>query len=161
MLDYKLWIGFAEYIEDRAGSATYDYASAASLRQELRSCEKKKRAMGSFWKLLAQRLFGKYSIKDERLDFGEILREVTYKVNGKEYTTKIGYIIQGIDKFPAESILVLNANNEEEKAFIIRTMKSFIERHPNADTDKIFAHQNYLNILLKPKEEDENIPKEV
>jgi len=152
-LDYKLWVGFTEYILEKAGMATKDYANAASLRRQLKACKKNKVPLSSYWKLLAKVLFNKYKIKDDRIDFGTPLKSIEYEFDGEEYTTEIGYVVTNFNRFPAESILCLNSTLEEEEAFAIRTMKGFLKRYDSVDTSKIFSFQNYLCVLLKQNKE--------
>lgn len=147
-MDYKLWIGFVQYIREKSGKVTRDYAHATALIIELKRCRRENRWLSSYWQLMAQKLFADYKISDPRITFDEPLRAIEYEIDGKQYKTEISYIMFDIDKFPAESRVVINANGKDEKEFAINTMRSFIKRYPNVDTSKIFSYQNCLNIIV-------------
>lgn len=145
----NLYKGFCEYIIQHTGTFENARTDASSLLSEIKRCLKREKNLSSFWRMLAVRLFEKMNIKDERIQEGEILREVSFKRDGKEFKSKILYYPFDVETFPKGGFMCHNTDSVDEKEFILKSIERNVSRRPDTDTDEIYVTQNYVLFLQK------------
>ena len=155
MTDLKIYQDFADYVVENTGLFERDHSNAVELRKEIKSCIKKKKPLGSYWRLVAYGLFERHKIKDERITKDDILRELSFEYDGEKHTVEVRYVDFDVAKFPEESILTQNVMREDEEEYIIKTLKRSIERYKNCDTRKVYMYQNYVLIFADNNDKKE------
>jgi hypothetical protein len=147
--DLKLYIDLAEHVIKNTGRMELDHNNAIEIKNEAKKCLKHNYEFNSYWQLASYELFNRHNIKDERITDRDLLKELKFEHNGKQYTTEIRYINFTVDKFPEESRLVLNDLHKPEAEFLRYELKSALDRFDDCDPSKVYLWKNYALIFRK------------